>query len=169
MSQILAFKAPGGSTICGVTYPHHQDPPWARGSGWGAGSAWVWLTHPDSPSLSEATWYVRGRQTDSPRDVHILIPGSCEYVTEHKELCRCDSVQDLEGGEMVLGHPHWHSVLTREGRSVTEEQDAMPMALHTEEGPQAKERRGLPEAGEGQETDPTQGFQKEPALRIPGR
>ena len=102
MSQILAFKVPGGSTICGVTYPHHQDPPWAPGSGWAAGSAWVWLTHPDSP-LSEATWKVRGRQSNSPRDVHILIPGSCEYVTEQKGRCRCGSVQDLEGRRWSWG------------------------------------------------------------------
>lgn len=56
-------------------------------------------------------------------------------------------------------------VLVRDRQEVTEE----PLGLHLEEGLYAKGSRWFLEAGGGKEMNPTQGFQKEPALRIPGR
>lgn len=45
-----------------------------------------------------------GRQNDvSSKEVHILSPGTCEYVTLHRKLCRYEGVKDLERERLSQG------------------------------------------------------------------
>lgn len=45
-----------------------------------------------------------GRQNDgSSKEVHMLTPGTCEYVTLYRKLCRYEGVKDLRRERLSQG------------------------------------------------------------------